>query len=547
MIQGGTDQKKSIHANKDIFLPSIMVHEDSTRRVGYNYEPPLDEPRLKLPAKPTSDGQNKRPKLTPTFDYKAPKKPLSNTLGSATPSKPSYDPSKARSTTNRAVIGNDEEGYSYQPPLDEPRLELPARKKASKNNYNYKAPEGPKLEFPKRPSKPDPTDSYIAPTVVVNEAPPQEVVMEKVPNIYEAPVKSTTQSPVEKPPVYEEPVEIELPPIVIEQNEQPPEIEYSEENPPTTYIVERPPIVVEVEQPPTPTYNEDDYDYDYLQAPPQQDTYNNQKPPEYEDDDYLQDPTYNNQQPPDNEDDYLQPPPQQPTYNNQQPQEVTYKNQQPPDNEDDYLQPPSQQPTYNNQLPPENTYNNQQPPEYEDDDYLQVPNYKNQLPPQDLPQYGSTTQRPPIFVTPSYDNTRPPIIIPPKTPPSYKPQQQKPPRNKPSRPKPTYNIPPATKAPGGFVSTFLPPLDPTTAPTYNISPNTPTSFTDLVEGTNNGRPLTSYKNNAPAPSYSMSTQEQVEEPYNPPPQAPAPAPFQVIIQKNYKNVISFAWKFLIDK
>ena len=62
MIQGDPDDagKKSKFANRDIILPAIKFEEGTTRRVGYNYEPPLDEPRLKLPpSKPTKKSGKK--------------------------------------------------------------------------------------------------------------------------------------------------------------------------------------------------------------------------------------------------------------------------------------------------------------------------------------------------------------------------------------------------------------------------------------------------------------------------------------------------------
>ena len=88
MIQGGPEgaSEQSNYANQDILLPTILVEEDSTRRIGYTYEPPLDEPRLNLPERTTSNprkaAKTERPiKLTSSIDYKAPKVPLSNTLG----------------------------------------------------------------------------------------------------------------------------------------------------------------------------------------------------------------------------------------------------------------------------------------------------------------------------------------------------------------------------------------------------------------------------------------------------------------------------------
>ena len=449
LIQGdpGDAGKKSKFANKDIVLPAIQFEEGTTRRVGYNYEPPLDEPRLNLPpSKPTK--KTDRPELTPTIDYKAPKKPLSNTLGSLTPSKKPADNSRARSTTtNRAKPT--EEGYSYEPPLDEPRLEYPERRTTtSRPEGGYRAPNGPKLDLPQQPPKPEPTTSYIAPTVVVvqNEVPPQEVTMEKAPSpTYSAPTTTittkapttTTKAPNQRPPTtsYVVPAEVEMPPIVNEtqqppepENEQPPSI-YTVEQPPDTYEVEQPPVVIQVEE----------------EAPPQP-GYNNQQPPEYEYEeeyDYLQPPTYNNQQPPQ----------QQPTYNNQRPPQ-----QQPPSTEYQY---------------DEEEYDSLQPPVYND----QQPRYN-----------------PSIFVTPSYENTKPPIIIPPKTPPSYKPPASYRPRT-------------TTAAPGGFVSTLLPPLQTTTTATYSRQrTQAPTSFSQLVESSN--RPRTSYQNNAPPPVYSTSTLDQ---------------------------------------
>ena len=401
--------KKSKFANKDIVLPAIKVEEGTTRRVGYNYEAPLDEPRLNLP--PSKPTKSSRPELTPSIDYKAPKNPLSNTLGSLSPSKPT-DYSKARSTTtNRAQPA--EEGYSYEPPLDEPRLEYPERRTTtSRPEGGYRAPNGPKLDLPQQPPTPDPTTSYIAPTVLVvqNEVPPQEVTMEKAPSptylapttsiTTSAPASTTTNAENQRPPTtsYVVPVEVEMPPIVIE-TQQPPE----NEQPPVTYEVEQPPVVIQVEE-------------EEEEVPPQP-GYNNQQPPEYEEEYYQYD-----------------------------------------DEQYDSLQPPR--------------YNDQQP------------------------QYNPSTSRPPsIFVTPSYGNTKPPIIIPPKTPPTYKPL-------------PSYRPRTTTAAPGGFVSTLIPPLKTTTTPRYSSRQRTqtPTSFSQLVEGSNRG--LTSYQNNAPAPVYSTSTLEQ---------------------------------------
>ena len=99
LVQGGPgDESHRSSFNRDIVLPAIQVPEQTTRRIGYDYEPPLDEPRLELPpSKPTkgprrpASAKTKRPKLTSTIDYKAPKKPLSNTLGALPPSKPSYN------------------------------------------------------------------------------------------------------------------------------------------------------------------------------------------------------------------------------------------------------------------------------------------------------------------------------------------------------------------------------------------------------------------------------------------------------------------------
>ena len=444
LIQGdpGDGGQKSKFANQDIILPAIMFEEGTTRRVGYNYEPPLDEPRLKLPpSKPTK--KTDRPELTPTIDYKAPKKPLSNTLGSLTPSKKPADNSRARSTTtNRAKPA--EEGYSYEPPLDEPRLEYPERRTTtSRPEGGYRAPNGPKLDLPQKPPTPEPTTSYLAPTVVVvqNEVPPQEVTMEKAPSptysaptttvTTKAPATTTTKAQNQRPPTtsYVVPAEVEQPPE--QENEQPP------------VLYEQPPVEVEEEAPP-------------------QSGYNNEQPPEYE---YEEE--YDNLQPP--------------TYNNQQP--------------------PQQQPTYNNQQPP------QQPPpsteyQYDEEDYdsLQPPVYNDQQ-----PRYNPS---PSIFVTPSYGNTKPPIIIPPKTPPSYKPL-------------PSYRPRTTTAAPGGFVSTLLPPLQTTTTPTYSRQrTQSPTSFSQLVESSN--RPLTSYQNNAPPPVYSTSTLEQASSYGAPPPVSSPP-------------------------
>ena len=446
LIQGdpGDTGQKSKFANQDIILPAIMFEEGTTRRVGYNYEPPLDEPRLKLPpSKPTK--KTDRPELTPTIDYKAPKKPLSNTLGSLTPSKKPADNSRARSTTtNRAKPA--EEGYSYEPPLDEPRLEYPERRTTtSRPEGGYRAPNGPKLDLPQKPPTPEPTTSYLAPTVVVvqNEVPPQEVTMEKAPSptylaptttiTTKAPGTTTTKAQNQRPPTtsYVVPAEVEQPP------------EQENEQPPVLYEVEQPPVEVEEEAPP-------------------QSGYNNEQPPEYE---YEEE--YDNLQPP--------------TYNNQQP--------------------PQQQPTYNNQQPPQ-----QQPPsteyQYDEEDYdsLQPPVYNDQQ-----PRYNPS---PSIFVTPSYGNTKPPIIIPPKTPPSYKPL-------------PSYRPRTTTAAPGGFVSTLLPPLQTTTTPTYSRQrTQSPTSFSQLVESSN--RPLTSYQNNAPPPVYSTSTFEQASSYGAPPPVSSPP-------------------------
>ena len=433
MIQGDPSDagKKSKFANKDIVLPAIKFEEGTTRRIGYNYEPPLDEPRLNLPSSKKSSSKPDRPELTPTIDYKVPENPLSNTLGSPPPSKKPNGSSKARSTTtNRAQPA--EEGYSYEPPLDEPRLEYPDRRTTtSRPEGGYRAPNGPKLDLPQRPPTPEPTTSYIAPTVVVvqNEVPPEEVTMEKVPSpTYSAPTTSiTTKAPTtattkaidQKPPTTGY--------VVPGGEQEPPE----NEQPPVIYEVEQPPVVIEVEEeePPQPGYN------------------NNEQPPEY--DEYEDDEEY----------DYLQPP----TYNN---------NQQPP--------------TYNNQEPPSTEY------QYDEEEYdsLQPPIYNDQQ-----PRYNSGTSRPPsIFVTPSYGNTRPPIIIPPKTPPTYKPL-------------PSYRPRTTMPAPGGFVSTLLPPLKKSTTPAYSRQrTQTPTSFSQLVEGSN--RPLTSYQNNAPPPVYSTSTLDQ---------------------------------------
>ena len=201
MIQGDASDagKKSKFANKDIVLPAIKFEEGTTRRIGYNYEPPLDEPRLNLPSSKKSSSKTDRPELTPTIDYKAPENPLSNTLGSPSPSKKPNGSSKARSTTtNRAKPA--EEGYSYEPPLDEPRLEYPDRRTTtSRPEGGYRAPNDPKLDLPQRPPTPEPTTSYIAPTVVVvqNEVPPLEVTMEKVPSpTYSAPnTNITTKAP----------------------------------------------------------------------------------------------------------------------------------------------------------------------------------------------------------------------------------------------------------------------------------------------------------------------------------------------------------------
>ena len=59
MIQGDPSDagKKSKFANKDIVLPAIKFEEGTTRRIGYNYEPPLDEPRLNLPSSKKSSSK----------------------------------------------------------------------------------------------------------------------------------------------------------------------------------------------------------------------------------------------------------------------------------------------------------------------------------------------------------------------------------------------------------------------------------------------------------------------------------------------------------
>ena len=282
------------------------------------------------------------------------------------------------------------------------------------------------------------------------------VEVQQPPSSYNAPAPSPVivQQP---PPSYSTttsaPVMVQQPPA--SYNAPAPAPIVVQQPPPSSYNAPAPTVIV---QQPPPAYSTSTPAPIIVQQPPAPAPTIVEQPP----------PSYNTPAPV-----MVQQPPQ--TYNAPAPQVVMVPIQQPPSS----YNAPAPMVMVQEELPP---YTQEELPTY---NFVQ----------EQLPQYRPAPAPSQIFVTP------PPIIIPPKTMPGYKGGRK--------RKRPTYKKPP-TQAPKGFVSTLLPPLQSTTPPPYNSKP--PISFSDMFVGNMvTNKPRTSYKNNAPAPTYVALSNDEAEE------------------------------------